>query len=46
MAYFNNAFKKTIVMSDYVAVGALTTTAALTSGQMGMFNGHDWQALH
>ena len=45
MAYFNNAFKKTIVLSDYLPAGGggVTTTAALTSGQMAMFNAHDWQ---
>jgi len=43
MAYFNHAFKKTFVMSDYVAPAAATTTGALTAGQLSLFNAKTWQ---
>jgi len=38
MAYFNHAFRKTFVMSDYVAPASATTTGALTAGQLSLFN--------
>ena len=42
MAYFNNAFKKTLVLSDYIAPAAATTTVALTSGEVSLFNSRTW----
>ena len=42
MAYFNHAFKKTIVLSDYIAPAAATTTAALTTGEVSLFNSRTW----
>ena len=42
MAYFNHAFKKTFVLSEYIDPGVATTTVALTSGQMSLFNAQTW----
>ena len=39
MAYFNHAFKKTIVMNTYVApVAATTTTDSLQAGELSLFD--------
>lgn len=39
MAYFNHAFKKTIVMNTYVApVAATTTTESLQAGELSLFD--------
>ena len=45
MAYFSHAFKKTLVMSEYLdgaTVPAIDTTGALTSGQVGLFDAQEW----
>ena len=47
MAYFNNAFRKTFIMSDYVAPvptgpGASAASGALTSGQLSLYNARSW----
>jgi len=44
MAYFNHAFKKTIVLSEYLQLGAggISTTQALTPGQVAIFNSETW----
>lgn len=49
MAYFNNAFRKTFIMSDYVAPVAATPTAAsgaLTSGQVSLYDARQWTPLN
>jgi len=45
MAYFNHAFKKTFVMTDYIAPGAATTTSALDKGDLSLFNSKTWAPL-
>lgn len=48
MAYFNNAFKKTIVMSTYLAPDPATPTAAsgaLTAGQLSIYDAKAWTPL-
>ncbi len=47
MAYFNNAFKKTFMMNDYVAPnpGVSAASGALTSGQLSLYNARTWAAL-
>ena len=42
MAYFNHAFKKTFILTDYLANASITTTSALTAGQIGLFQTKDW----
>jgi len=49
MAYFNNAFRKTFIMSDYVNPVAATPTAAsgeLTSGQLSLYDARQWTPLN
>jgi len=49
MAYFNNAFRKTFIMSDYVNPVAATPTAAsgaLTSGQLSLYDAKAWTPLN
>ena len=46
MAYFNHAFRKTLVMTKYIdgtTVPAASTSNALTSGQLALFNSKTWQ---
>ena len=48
MAYFNNAFKKTFIMSSYVDPVPGTPTAAsgaLTSGQVSLYDAKTWAPL-
>ena len=48
MAYFNNAFRKTIVVSSYVAPVPATPTAAsgaLTAGQVSLYDAKAWTPL-
>ena len=48
MAYFNNAFRKTFVMSSYVDPVPATPTAssgALTSGQLSLYDAKTWAPL-
>ena len=48
MAYFNHAFRKTMIMSDYVAPVPATPTAAsgaLTSGQLSLYDAKSWAPL-
>ena len=44
MAYFNNAFNKTFVVSSVDTAGG-TSTSALTAGQLGLVDGADWQTV-
>ena len=44
MAYFNNAFNKTFVVSS-VDVAAGTGSGALAAGQLGLVDGADWQTV-
>ena len=52
MAYFNNAFRKTFIMSDYVPpVGpapgpATAASGALTSGQLSLYDARNWTPLN
>ena len=48
MAYFNNAFRKTIVVSSYVAPVPGTPTAAsgaLTAGQVSLYDGKSMDSI-
>ena len=45
MAYFNNAFKKTMVMSEYVPVTAKNTTTELEVGELALFNAKTFQGI-
>jgi len=45
MAYFNNAFKKTMVMSEYVPVTAKNTTADLEVGELALFNAKTFKGI-
>lgn len=45
MAYFNNAFKKTMVMSEYVPVTVKNTTADLEVGELALFNAKTFQGI-
>lgn len=48
MAYFNHAFRKTMIMSDYVAPVPATPTASsgeLTSGQLSLYDAKSWAPL-
>ncbi len=48
MAYFSHAFRKTIIMSSYVAPVPATPTAlsgALTAGQLSLYNSKTWKPL-
>jgi hypothetical protein len=44
MAYFSHAFKKTIIMSDFVQATA-TTTGALASGEVALFDARAWTPI-
>ena len=44
MAYFSHAFKKTIVMSDFVQATA-TTTGALAAGEVALFDARAWTPI-
>jgi len=46
MAYFNNAFKKTFIMTKYLdgtTTPVASTTSALTAGDLAMFNAKTWK---
>ncbi len=48
MAYFNNAFKKTFIMSSYVdpvVAPASAASGALTSGQLSLYDAKTWAPL-
>ena len=44
MAYFNNAFNKTFVVSSVDSAGGVATSA-LTAGQLALVDGSDWESV-
>ena len=44
MAYFNNAFNKTFVVSSVDLAGGVATSA-LTAGQLALVDGSDWESV-
>tara|TARA_B100000900_G_scaffold140127_2_gene118742 strand:- start:15000 stop:16484 length:1485 start_codon:yes stop_codon:yes gene_type:complete len=51
MAYFNNAFRKTFIMSEYIAPVAAppattATSGELTSGQLSLYDARQWTPLN
>ena len=45
MAYFPNAFKKTIVVSEFLTEAEVTNTAALTAGQVSLFDARTFLSI-
>jgi len=45
MAYFNNAFRKTMLMKEYVEVTAKNNTSELEVGELGLFNAKTFQGI-
>ena len=45
MAYFNNAFRKTMLMREYVEVTAKNNTAELEVGELALFDARSFQGI-
>ena len=45
MAYFPNAFKKTIVVSEFLTEAQVTNTAGLTAGQVSLFDARTFLSI-
>ena len=45
MAYFNNAFRKTMLMKEYVEVSAKNNTAELEVGELGLFDAKSFRGI-
>ena len=45
MAYFNNAFRKTMLMREYVEVMAKNNTAELEVGELALFDARSFQGI-
>jgi len=45
MAYFNNAFRKTMLMKEYVEVSAKNNTAELEVGELGLFDAKSFKGI-
>ena len=45
MAYFNNAFRKTMLMKEYVEVTAKNNTSELEVGELALFNAKTFQGI-
>ena len=46
MAYFNHAFKKTMLMNEYVPVTVDDDTSTLTSGQVALYNAQTFTGIN